>query len=298
MLDTQKKSFFYSPLRYPGGKNTLFPFVSNLIKENNYANKIYAEPYAGGCGLALKLLFEEVVDEIYLNDFDYFIYSFWITILNQTDEFCDWIQNLSIDMENWFHYKQVLINPSECTQLEIAKATFFLNRCNISGVIKGGVIGGKSQDGKYKIDARFNKTKLIDKIKLIASKRDVINFTNLDALDFLRTLENLESVFIYLDPPYFKKGSELYLNFYKEKDHKELFDFLFSFDKDFILSYDNNDFIKNLYQDYSIYMFNISQSTSNKVGNEVVIFSDNLDFENSLEHLKSPMKIVFDNILL
>lgn len=295
MLDIQKKLNFYSPLRYPGGKNSLFPFVSNLIRENNYANSIYAEPYAGGCGLALKLLFEDVVNEIYLNDFDYFIYSFWVTILNQTEEFCEWIETLSIDMESWFYYKQVLLNPEQNNQFEIAKATFFLNRCNISGVIKGGVIGGKNQNGKYKIDARFNKIKLIEKIKLIASKRDAIHFTNLDALDFLRTLENVESVFIYLDPPYFKKGSELYLNFYKEKDHKELFDFLFLFDKDFILSYDNNDFIKNIYQNYSTYMFDISQSTSNKVGNEVVIFSGNLNFENSLEYLKFPKRIVLEN---
>ncbi|MGN7811487.1 DNA adenine methylase [Flavobacterium sp. 22076] len=291
MLETQKKSFFYSPLRYPGGKNTLFPFVSNLIKENTYTNKIYAEPYAGGCGLALKLLFENVVKEIYLNDFDYFIYSFWKTILNETDIFCDWIQGLNINMENWFYFKKVLQYPDSYNQLEIAKATFFLNRCNVSGVIKGGVIGGKKQDGKYKIDARFNKIKLIEKIKLLATKRDVIHFSNLDALDFLHSLKNLQSVFTYLDPPYFKKGSELYLNFYKEKNHEELFNFLYSYKKDFILSYDNNDFIKNLYKNYSMYLFDISQSTSNKIGNEIIIFSDNLNFEHSIKYLRSPIEL-------
>lgn len=295
MIETVKKSNFYSPLRYPGGKNILYPFVSNLIIENNYSNSIYAEPYAGGCGLALKLLFEDVVSEIYLNDYDYFIYSFWTIILNQTDQFCDWIENVTIDMENWLYCKHILQEPLQHCQFEIAKATFFLNRCNISGVIKGGVIGGKSQNGIYKIDARFNRKKLIEKINLIATKREVIHFSNLDAIDFLKTLEDLDSVFTYLDPPYYKKGSELYLNFYKEKNHIELFDYLEDFKKDFILSYDNNDFIKKLYKNYSIYSFAISQSTSNKVGNEIIIFSKNLDFKNSLNLLKTPQKIKCNN---
>ncbi len=296
MLPYKKNYNFYSPLRYPGGKNTLFPFVSDLIRKNNFTNSIYSEPYAGGCGLALKLLFDEVINEIYLNDFDYFIYSFWTTILHQSEEFCDWIYEVNVDIEKWFYYKHLLLYPTQSTKFEIAKATFFLNRCNISGIIKGGVIGDKQQNGKYKIDARFNKTKLIEKIKLIASKKDVIHFTNLDALDFLITLKDIESVFIYLDPPYFKKGSELYLNFYKESNHKDLFNFLVSYKKDFILSYDNIDFIKQLYKDFSIYRFNVSQSTSNKVGNEVIIFSDGLDFKKSLPKLKSPIKITKGNI--
>lgn len=293
MQNSQKKINFYSPLRYPGGKNILYPFVSNLINENKYSNKIYAEPYAGGCGLALKLLFEGVVNEIYLNDFDWCIYSFWISILNHSDEFCKWIKDVEISIENWQYYKNILSNHSDFNQFEIAKATFFLNRCNVSGVIKGGVIGGQNQTGKYKLDARFNKTKLIEKIQLINSKRHVIHFTNLDAIDFLKTIENLNFVFTYLDPPYYVKGSELYLNFYKPEDHFDLRKYLLNSNNDFILSYDNNDFIKNLYSDYSIYSFDISQSTSNKIGKEIIVFSNKIKFKKSLKLLKSPKKIKF-----
>lgn len=282
---------FYSPLRYPGGKNGLFSFVSTLIEENNYKNKIYAEPFAGGCGLALKLLFEGVIDEIYLNDYDYSIYSFWNTILTRATEFCSWIEDVEISIENWRFFKNILDNQSDFDQFEIAKATFFLNRTNISGVIKGGVIGGQNQNGKYKIDARFNKIKLIEKIKLIYSKRNFIHFYNLDALVFLNKIKEIKSLFIYLDPPYFIKGSELYLNFYTTNDHIYLHDFLKDFKCDFILSYDNNDFIKNTYNNYIIYTFVISQSTSNKIGKEILLFSKNIVFKKSIKLLKNPKKV-------
>jgi DNA adenine methylase len=68
-------SQFPSPLRYPGGKSRIFPFVSQLFYENGMIGSSYAEPYAGGAGLALRLLFDEYVDKIYLNDLDKSIYG-------------------------------------------------------------------------------------------------------------------------------------------------------------------------------------------------------------------------------
>lgn len=291
MESNKNKISFYSPLRYPGGKNGLYPFVSNLIIENNYSQKAYAEPYAGGCGLALKLLFEGVVNEIYLNDLDNSIYSFWHTILNQAEEFCEWIDTLEITIDNWHFYKNIFTNSKKHSSFEIAQATFYLNRTNVSGVLKGGVIGGQNQNGKYKIDARFNKVKLIEKIKLIYSKRNNIHFYNLDAIDFLRNIKSIASIFIYLDPPYYLKGSELYMNFYKSADHSLLCDYLREIDSDFILSYDNSSFIKETYSEFKIYSFDISQSTSNKVGKEIIVFSEKLKYKKSLKSLKSAKKI-------
>ena len=167
------KSNFYSPLRYPGGKNCIFHFVSNFFYENQLVGCSYAEPYAGGSGLALRLLFEGYVDSIYINDLDKFIYSFWKSVLNNTDELCDWIEVVNIDIETWKVYKQIQQNPEQSDYLEIAKATFYLNRTNVSGVIKGGVIGGREQLGKYKIDARFNKADLISRIRKIASLKEL-----------------------------------------------------------------------------------------------------------------------------
>lgn len=291
---------FYSPLRYPGGKNCIFSFVSNLFKENDIMGVSYAEPYAGGSGLALRLLFEGYVKHIYINDLDKSIYSFWITILNRTDEFCDWIETVDVSITNWNKYKEIQKNLykevhkefNEEDYFELAKSTFFLNRTNISGVIKGGVIGGQSQQGKYKIDVRFNKQDLIKRIRKIASVKNHISVSNLDGLNFIDKLnKKRKDIFIYLDPPYYKKGAELYMNFYSEEDHKKLSEYVHRMRQKWIVSYDNHDFILNLYKKQNKVTYKLSQSASNRIGDEILIFSKKIDFENSIKSLKSPILI-------
>ncbi len=290
---SKNKLNFYSPLRYPGGKGKIYEFVSHLINENKTLEVAYAEPYAGGCGIALKLLFSEVVNEIYLNDYDYKVFSFWDTILTSSNLFCDWLNSVEITIENWLYYKEQInsLKHEEKNRFEIAKAFFFLNRCNVSGVIKGGVIGGQQQLGKYKIDSRFNKENLIERIKLISLYSSQIHFYNMDAIEFLELIKEKKNIFTYLDPPYYKKGSQLYLNFYTKNDHISLSRYLENFNNDFILSYDYNDFIIGLYNDMNIYKFNISQSTSNRVGQELMIFSENVKYNNSIKFLNNHAKI-------
>lgn len=285
-----KISKHYSPLRYPGGKNCIFPFVSNIFYENNFIGINYAEPYAGGSGLALRLLFEGFVEHIYINDFDKSIYNFWVTILNRTDEFCDWIESVEITIENWNKYKEIQKISEYADCFELAKSTFFLNRTNVSGVIKGGVIGGQSQEGKYKIDARFNKYDLISKIKKISTFKNRITVSNLDGLEFINKLNRKkEDVFIYLDPPYYQKGGELYMNFYLKKDHENLSKNVKKMKKRWMVSYDNHDFILNLYPQENKILYNLSQATSNRIGNEIIIFSDGLEYTDSISKLKSPV---------
>ena len=276
----------YSPLRYPGGKGCIFPFVSKLFYENQLLGMDYAEPYAGGAGLALRLLFEGFVDRIYLNDIDRSIFSFWKTILNQPDEFCEWLKTVKVDIKHWNYYKSLQANSKYLDDFELAKSTFYLNRTNISGVISGGVIGGQEQKGKYKINARFNKADLIYRIKRIATLRDRIFFSNLDGLEFIKMLERKKlNVFIYLDPPYFQKGAELYMNFYKERDHKALSDQVSKLKSKWIVSYDKHKFILNLYSDKNKITYKLSQSTSNRTGDEILIFSDKLKYASSIKSL-------------
>ena len=289
MEKKNKTSIHYSPLRYPGGKNCIFSFVSNLFCENNLIGMSYAEPYAGGAGLALRLLFEGYVERIYINDFDKAIYSFWVTILNRTEEFCEWLENVEISITNWNKYKEVQRNSDNAPIFEIATATYFLNRTNISGVIKGGVIGGQDQTGKYKINARFNKIDLIDRIRRIATLKDRIIVSNLDGLEFINRMnKKKEDVFIYLDPPYFQKGADLYMNFYSKKDHEKLSKFVRSLEKKWMVSYDNHDFILNLYAEHNRIVYKLSQAASNRIGDEILVFSKQISFIESITNLKSP----------
>lgn len=282
-------SKFYSPLRYPGGKSCIFPFVSQFFYENDFIGIDYAEPYAGGAGLALRLLFEGYVNNIHINDYDPAIYALWKTILFQSDDFCNWIEDVDIDIKNWIYYKERQSDYSQ-NSFELAKSVFFLNRTNVSGVIKGGVIGGIKQLGKYKMHVRFNKKELISRIKKIASQKERIYLSNDDGICFLKKMNRKRNdIFIYLDPPYYQKGADLYMNFYVDRDHQELSAYVHKLKKKWMISYDKNDFILNLYSNDPKIVYQLSQCASNRVGDEVVIFSNNLAFSNSMQNLKSPL---------
>lgn len=283
-------TYYYSPLRYPGGKNCIFHFVAKLFYENNLIGASYAEPYAGGSGLALRLLFEGYVDHIYINDLDRSIYSFWVTVLNNPKEFCKWVEKVDISIKNWNKYKNLQRRAHELDTFELAQSTFFLNRTNVSGVIKGGVIGGQNQTGKYKIDARFNKSDLIDRILRIAEMKDRITISCMDGLAFINKMDKIkEEIFIYLDPPYYQKGADLYMNFYSNDDHKKLSRHVRKMQKKWMVSYDNHDFILNLYADDRKISYKLSQAASNRVGDEIIIFSKEIDFESSIKSLNSPV---------
>jgi DNA adenine methylase len=285
--------YYYSPLRYPGGKNCIFKFVAGLFDENNLHGASYAEPYAGGAGLALRLLFEEYVGKIYINDLDYAIYAFWETVTQRADDFCAWVEEVPVSMDSWYFYRDLQKNCARDDIFELAKSTFFLNRTNVSGVIKGGVIGGMEQKGKYKIDARFKKADLIARIQKIARFKTRIQVSNCDGLDFIKKLdEKKEEIFIYLDPPYYQKGADLYMNFYSDEEHRNLSEYVHKLRKKWMVSYDNHDFILNLYGSRKRFTHKLAQNTSNRVGDEVFIFSDEVLFANSMKNLRFPELVV------
>lgn len=271
----------YSPLRYPGGKANLSAYLKSLI-ENNVERCSYFELYAGGAGAALNLLFSGAVRNIVLNDADFHIYAFWNSLLSETDNLIRLIDTEPITLDNWHKQRMIYDNYHDYPMLDVGFATFFLNRCNRSGILtKAGPIGGFSQVGKYKIACRFNKSDLITRIKRIANRVDDIQVYNLDTLDFINQyLEVLskETSFLYLDPPYFKKGKSLYLNYYDIKDHERLRDMLSSIRHlKWVVSYDDVDEIHKLYKGFSTchHTLNYSLQTKRKT-TEFFIFSDTL----------------------
>lgn len=286
-----KTNNYYSPLRYPGGKNCIFPFVSKMFYDNELIGINYAEPYAGGSGLALRLLFEEYVSNIYINDLDKSIYSFWISIIDRPEDFCEWIKTVKVSVRNWHKYKEIQTNANEIEDaFELAKSTFFLNRTNVSGVIKGGIIGGIRQTGKYKIDARFNKLDLIERIQRISILKHRIHISKLDGITFINKLNRMsEEIFIYLDPPYLQKGADLYMNFYSKRDHEKLSKHVEKMKKRWMVSYDHHEFILNLYAERNKIRYKLSQNASNRIGDEILVFSDTLNYKSAINSLQSPV---------
>jgi DNA adenine methylase len=215
---------FYTPLRYPGGKRRLATVIMRLLDANGLKDIQYAEPYAGGAAVALALLMEEYASVIHINDLSRPVYAFWYAVLNHTDELCRRIARVELTMDEWRKQRAVYENQDAADLVDLALAAFFLNRTNRSGIIGGGVIGGKEQTGKWKLNARFNKAELIRRIRKIARYKSRIKVYQLDALEFTKTIvpQLGPNTFVFYDPPYIENGAQLYLNDYEIADHKRL----------------------------------------------------------------------------
>lgn len=265
-----------SPLRYPGGKSCLYDLTVSIMRQNRLEHGHYAEPYAGGCGLALALLYGGHVAELHLNDIDPSIYAFWHSVLHDTAAFIDLVQTSPLTVEEWMRQRDIHRGIIASSQLELGYAAFYLNRTNRSGIISGaGVIGGLQQTGNYKMDCRFNREDLARRITRVSRYRDRIHFSNLDALDFLKNLSAPPaSSLIFIDPPYYNKGAALYTSFYEPRDHAALSQAVQSLNLPWILTYDDTPEIRALYRDARQFSFDINYSIQQKrVGTELMVFA-------------------------
>lgn len=254
---------FLTPLRYPGGKGRMGPWLSELLRHNGISGGCYVEPYAGGAGAALFLLMHGYVDHIIINDLDPAVYSFWWSVLNDTESFIELINKTDVTIDNWFKQKEIMKNHADHDLLTVGFATFFLNRTNRSGILAGGVIGGKAQSGVYKIDARYNKVELCNRVKKIGSMRSFIELFNFDACDLIDSIGDSlpKKSLIYLDPPYYEKGSQLYRNHYKPQDHEIISNKVREISTPVIVTYDNCSEIRELYEKENTIEFSFHYST-------------------------------------
>jgi DNA adenine methylase len=272
---------FYSPLRYPGGKGKVADYFKKVFKDNLLYDGVYVEPYAGGASVGLSLLFNEYASRIIINDIDKSIFSFWHSVLNETEVLCQIINDTPINIEVWDKQKNIQKNKSQEDLLQLGFSTFFLNRTNRSGILNAGIIGGREQTGKWKIDARFNKKKLITRIEKIAQYKDKIEIHNSDAVELVTKLQSTlpsKSLF-YFDPPYYVKGKDLYLNYYNDIDHQNIAQAISNLNSQkWIVTYDNVEQIQLLYSAFRNKQFKLNYSAGNKAkkGDEIMIFSDNM----------------------
>ena len=269
-----------SPLRYPGGKQILARVTASFIEANGLDGCVYAEPYAGGAGAALSLLYSEHVSKVLLNDADPCVYAFWRSVLTRTDDLLRLVRDTPLTITEWRRQREIYRSRSTESQLRLGFAAFYLNRTNRSGIIKnGGVIGGLTQRGEWKLDARFNRSDLVRRLARVALYKARISVTKMDALRFMRTrVEPIASadprgVLVYLDPPYYNKGSELYLNYYSPEDHRALASYLRG-PRPFrwILTYDRSRPIISLYSWANQFCFKLPYSANRRRdGHEVLI---------------------------
>jgi DNA adenine methylase len=266
-----------SPLRYPGGKWRIAPFFERLIGLNGLTRSSYIEPYAGGASLALSLLFGNQVSEVYLNDLDPAIHAFWSAALKRNKDLRDLIRATPVTPEEWIRQRSIYNKGRSAGPLALGFSTFFLNRTNHSGILNGGMIGGKKQTGMWKVDARFNKTELLRRIERIGTFKNRIYLSRLDAVDFLARVGPPRDSFVYLDPPYYRAGAQLYLNAYGHDDHTAVRESVRSLKAPWVVSYDEVPEIRKLYRGVKFRQIELLHTARHsRLGKEILFFSSQL----------------------
>ena len=265
----------YSPLRYPGGKGKMYKQTVKILEDNHLIGCTYIEPFAGGANLALNLLFNGKVKKIILNDYDLAIYAFWYSVLNDAPRFIEKIKEIDVNLEEREKQKEIYETEKE-DLFKLGFATFYLNRTNRSGIIKGGPIGGKDQKSEYLIDCRFNKKTLIKRIEKIYSYRKEIKLYNKDAMVFLKRKFKSDS-FLFIDPPYYNKGAELYENSFTHKEHVKISRRIKKLQVPWVLTYDCVGEIIDIYSFCESKEYELTYTVQNKtIGNEIMFYQDNL----------------------
>lgn len=267
----------YTPLRYPGGKAKFGPYLAEVLRFNKLVDGCYAEPYAGGAGAGLHLLFRGYATQLQLNDIDRGVVSFWRAVLTNTERFARAIERVPLTVAQWDRQRAVL--RSAPMGFDLGFAFFYVNRTSRSGIMNAGVIGGREQKGRYLIDARFNRTALAERVRDIGTMRRRISISRLDAMAFLGGLsdDHTKKRLVYLDPPYFAKGRELYPNFYSPADHADIAAQLQAFRQPWVTTYDDCIEIRGLYRGSTILESELSYSAREvRRGREVVVFGGGL----------------------
>jgi DNA adenine methylase len=272
----------YSPLRYPGGKARFAPFIAEVMRANGLDGGHYLEPFAGGAGVALELLFDGHARHIHINDLDPAVHAFWSAATSDPDGLLKLLYDTPITMDEWYRLRQVMLTQDPCLSVtERGFATLFVNRTNRSGILKGGVIGGKAQTGTYKLDARFNKEMIAARLERIGLHANSISVHKEDAYSLLSRASDLlpDRSLIYLDPPYYVKGRDLYRNFYKHDDHLQIAQLLQSpeFNRQWVVSYDNAPQICEMYSGTEALKYGLHYTAQARyIGDEVMFFKNDL----------------------
>lgn len=216
----------HSLLRYPGGKTALGPMLARMAVDNGLTEHTYYEPFAGSAGAALHMLFSGHASRLILSDKDENVAAFWSLVLTSPKTVRQFILDVDLTIAEWRRQRSIFLDLSSSPDLR-GLAFFYLNRTNRSGLILSGPIGGKEQNGPYKLGARFNRDTLASRLDQISLFSDQIDFFQADVFESIRRVKRrncskLGKIWMYLDPPYHGWGDDLYLCKFSSDEHKRL----------------------------------------------------------------------------
>ncbi|MDE0131694.1 MAG: DNA adenine methylase [bacterium] len=270
---------YHSPLRYPGGKGLLLTFVRKVVRRCTPPINTYIEPFAGGAAVAIGLLQAQDVEAAVIGDADPAIAAFWRAALNSPEKLAERIAECDVTIDTWHEQHDILSQGPTGDDLALGFAAFFLNRTNYSGVLRARPIGGLKQEGPWSLDCRFNKHNLLRRLNTVAGLAGRIVVYEGDAVALLKSIDTYaqEPFFIYADPPYLTKSTDLYMDTMTYASHQDLACALQRSNNRWMVSYDADDRVPGeLYPEARILRFGLRHSAGRAHrGQELMAFSPN-----------------------
>lgn len=248
-------SFF----RYPGGKSKLAKIIVSKLSDIASSNNLveYREPFFGGGSIGINFIQSNQPKSIWINDKDIGIACLWTAVIKDCAKFKEYVMGFKPTVAAFYKFKNDLLNLKEIPKdrnsvIEIGFMKFAIHQISYSGLgtKSGGPLGGADQKSQYKVDCRWSPNyvcKKIDKMFNLLSKFNINQnaCTNLDFESLIQD-KSVQSL-LYLDPPYYIKGNDLYQKGFSLDDHQRLADLLRNTPHKWLLSYDDCEEIRNIY---------------------------------------------------
>jgi DNA adenine methylase len=252
--------------RYPGSKDKHIKYLAPHLENFDFSNGVL-EPFAGTASVTFYLLANNKVPYYHINDIDEDIINVWKVIKKNPKQLISRIRTYQPNVTDFYKFKEGLSG----NQVERALQKIVLHQTSFSGLGKmsGGPLGGKNQAGKYKIDSRWNPERLVRGIEECSRLLNSVpgDLTSLDWEQLLKMYEK-KKIFIYLDPPYYKQGAQLYSE--GTLDHKSLSEALQK-RLNWLLSYDNHPEVKKMYIKSTIQELDVRSQIHHGVIQDIII---------------------------
>ena len=260
-------SFF----RYPGGKSKLRAKIVEQLNTQADDDLQYREPFLGGGSIGLRLLSDNSnITDIWINDKDIGIACLWTAAIQYYEEFKERVKSFVPSVAAFYEFKAELTTISTLPEqrdhiVDIGFKKLAIHQISYSGLgtKSGGPLGGAAQKSAYKVDCRWSPGYICKKLDVIHNqlKNIQIHKNCCTNLDFITLIEDTScKCLLYLDPPYFLKGNDLYQHGFTIQDHERLASALRNTKHTWVLSYDDCDEIRDMYKWANIESMDVNYS--------------------------------------
>ncbi len=243
-----------------GGKNRLKKHIIPLIPEDT---ERYIEVF-GGAGWVLFAKEQHPKQMEVFNDIDGNLINLYRQIKYNCDELqkeVDWLQSRELFNE----YRHQIESNTHLTDIQRAARYLYIIKCSFGSTKSSFATAPKGVNG------------ILHKLPDYQKRLSKVIIENRDFENLIKTYDRPKALF-YLDPPYVNTEKYYSAFNFKTSDHERLNALLRTIKGRFILSYNDCDFIRELYKDYNIINIDrpnlLSADTKNRSSFKEVIITN------------------------